>query len=85
MGEIADMMFEDAIIGIAESEAYVDELNDNDLVLALKETLNSCQYAGNSFTPMIGSIVEYYERKGFISEKQRYVLIKHYGIYGEMK
>ena len=92
MGDMADMMREEAEIDLIITYGVAQEMTDKEIVNVITEVTSNKKnedgfyihgfYEPNDFTPMIKDIADYYKKNDFMSKKQREVLNKHYGVHG---
>jgi hypothetical protein len=84
MGDMADMAYDNAFNLYLDSLMESESMSDEDLVDNLKWLMSPDKdgykypYESDKWTTLVESILQYYEKYGKISEKQRLVLINHY-------
>ena len=81
MGDMADLAIENGLEDWAKNQEHYRELSqlaDDVLIEWIVELLKEEYYQDNQFTEMAKSIIEQFEEKRYMSNKQREALETHY-------
>lgn len=86
MGEMADIHREEAEISLMVSFGEAQELSDDEMIDELTGIITNRSddhphYDNNEYTPMIKNIMESYNKKRSMTDKQRNALNNHYAIH----